>query len=100
MPEGERAEVEAAMQKVAAAEKGVPSGSEPAPAAAAAAAELAAVVAAVLARDSVAPAVAAHCAALEAVLQRCAAVNARLAEHGEPAVIKEEVVAARLYTGP
>ena len=69
LPEGERAEVEAAMQKVAAAEKGVPSGSEPAPAAAAAAAELAAVVAAVLARDSVAPAVAAHCAALEAVLQ-------------------------------
>ena len=44
-----------------------------------------------------------HCRqpeSLEAVLERCAAKNALLAKQGEPQVIKEEAVAARLYTGP
>jgi len=38
--------------------------------------------------------------ALEALLERCATKNELLAQQGEPEVIKEEVVAARLYTGP
>ena len=38
--------------------------------------------------------------ALERVLERCHAYNERLAQLDEPLLIEDEVIAARLYTGP